>query len=460
MVSTQTKCRRACDSSANRSEKLDTVDYRRRDRNLAWGLTWLAYATYYTGRKGFSVAKKSIHDQLGVSESMLGAIDTAYLAAYAGGQFVNGFLGDRIGARRLVGFGMLLSSGLCAAMGSVSSAVLFLVLFGANGYAQSTGWPGTTRAMAEWTTRKNRGTVMAFWATCYQVGGIAASWLAGWLLGTYGWRSAFFGPAVVLAAVALLVLVLLRAGPGDGETPESREPRPAPPEAVREDHEPDRSGPEDDPGETSLTELRRQAQRRVLRSRTLWCYGASYFFIKFIRYTLLFWLPFYLSKQLGYAEDHAAYVSTAFEAGGIAGVIVVGILSDRLRAYPRSALAAVVLVGLSIALLAYSQLSAWGVVANVACLALVGAALFGPDSLICGAAAQDAGGPHAASMATGFVNGLGSLGAILEGVLVPVIATQFGWGALVPALVALGLLAAVALLPTVRRAEAETRLQI
>ena len=27
----------------------------RRDRYAAWGLTWLAYASYYFGRKGFSV---------------------------------------------------------------------------------------------------------------------------------------------------------------------------------------------------------------------------------------------------------------------------------------------------------------------------------------------------------------------------------------------------------------------
>ena len=61
-------------------------------------LTWLTYATYYTGRKGFSVAKKAIHDHLGVSVAALGLIDTAYLAAYAIGQFVSGTLGDRIGA--------------------------------------------------------------------------------------------------------------------------------------------------------------------------------------------------------------------------------------------------------------------------------------------------------------------------------------------------------------------------
>ena len=82
----------------------------KRHRNIAWGLTWLAYATYYMGRKGFSVAKKPIEEGLGISREALGAIDTAYLAAYAAGQFINGLLGDQVGARRLVGVGMLLSA--------------------------------------------------------------------------------------------------------------------------------------------------------------------------------------------------------------------------------------------------------------------------------------------------------------------------------------------------------------
>ena len=119
------------------------MDHRR--RNLVWGVTWLAYATYYLGRKGFSAAKHSLKSAGLLSEQALGHIDTAYLGAYAVGQFVSGFLGDRVGARRLVGYGMLLSSAACLAFGSVSSALLFGVLFTINGLAQATGWPGTTR---------------------------------------------------------------------------------------------------------------------------------------------------------------------------------------------------------------------------------------------------------------------------------------------------------------------------
>ncbi|HEX6278208.1 MAG TPA: MFS transporter, partial [Polyangiaceae bacterium] len=77
----------------------------RRKQLLAFALMWLSYATYYLGRRGFGVVKKPLHDALGVSEIALGRIDTVYLTAYSAGQFLSGFIGDRLGARRLVGYG-------------------------------------------------------------------------------------------------------------------------------------------------------------------------------------------------------------------------------------------------------------------------------------------------------------------------------------------------------------------
>jgi predicted MFS family arabinose efflux permease len=104
--------------------------------------------------------------------------------------------------------------------------------------------------------------------------------------------------------VALLVLWLVRPGPTPvTATPVSRE---------------------EDASE------RRRAQRAVLKDPVLWSYAASYFFIKFTRYALALWLPFYLQEQLGYAVDKANNVAAAFEGGGFLGVIALGALSDRL----------------------------------------------------------------------------------------------------------------------------------
>lgn len=396
-----------------------------RDRYVAWGLTWLAYASYYLGRKGFSVAKKSLHDKLAISETTLGVIDTLYLSGYALGQFVSGYLGDRYGARRLVGYGMLFAALCAAGCGSASSALVLAAWFGLNGLAQSTGWPGTTRAMAEWTTPRNRGTVMSFWATCYQAGGIVASVVAAWLLRLYGFRAAFWGPALWLAFIGIVVLLVLRRGPGA-------------------------------PQHHDATERDTPPLLRVVLSPLLVCYGLSYFFIKFIRYALLFWLPYFLAQSRGYAEDVAALVATAFEVGGIVGVIALGTLSDRVRGWSRSALAAASLVGLALALLLYVTLGSTSPGVGILALALIGATLFGPDALISGAAAQDAGGARAAASATGFVNGVGSIGAMLEGLCVPWISQRYGWQAVFPVFVALALAAALALVPTLRRAPVES----
>jgi MFS transporter, OPA family, sugar phosphate sensor protein UhpC len=394
-----------------------------RRRNLVWGVTWLAYASYYLGRKGFSAAKHSLKDAKLLDTGALGAIDTAYLAAYSLGQFASGVLGDRVGARRLVGYGLLASAALCAAFGASSLALLFFVWFTLNGLVQATGWPGTTLAMAEWTTPANRGTVMGLWSTCYQVGPFLAGPLAGMLIHRYGWRGAFHVPAAIMALVALLVLWLVKSGPVPARaTPIS---------------------PERDAAE------RRLAQHAVLRNPVLWSYGASYFFIKFTRYALALWLPFYLQEQLGYAVDKASNVAAAFEGGGFVGVVALGALSDKLS-WGRVRLSAASLLGLALALFAAAKLIGDDTWLNVLLLALVGAFLFAPDSILCGAAAQDAGGRQAVSMATGFVNGVGSTGALLEGLILPPLTRRFGWSALFPGLVGMAVLAALCLLPALR----------
>src|SRR4029079_14370210 len=106
----------------------------------------------------------------------------------------------------------------------------------------------------------------------------------------------------------------------------------------------------------ALVEARQTARRRVLRSGTVWCYGASYFCIKLIRYSLLFWLPYYLVNELGMDKSHAGDFSTSFEIGGVAGTLLLGTLSDRRAKTPRSAFAAASLLGLAGALYLYLQI--------------------------------------------------------------------------------------------------------
>ncbi len=357
-----------------------------------------------------------IRKELGIGETMLATIDTGYLTAYAVGQFVSGIVGDRVGARRLVSFGMLGAALTCAAFGAGTTALALFVAFTLNGFAQSTGWPGTTKGVSEWTPPKLRGVLMGVWCTNYQVGGLAATLFCAWLLGRYGYRSAFFVPAICLAGVALIVAVALRRGPYSAST--------------------------------SPATSRSSFDFALLRNRTLWSYGAAYFFIKLIRYSFLFWLPYYLHTALGFGEVQAGYLSTWFEIGGVVGAVSIGFISDRLAHLARSIVAAASLVGLAAALVAYAWLSPSTLFMQRALLAIVGALLFGPDSLVSAAAAQEAAAPSDAATATGFVNGVGSVGAILQGYVTVGLRQAFGWSAVFYAFVAFALFSAIALTPT------------
>ena len=65
-------------------------------------------------------------------------------------------------------------------------------------------------------------------------------------------------------------------------------------------------------------------------------YGACYFFMKLIRYALLFWLPYYFETVLHYPTTKANDFSNSFEIGGVVGTVVLGLWSDRVPRIPRA----------------------------------------------------------------------------------------------------------------------------
>ena len=397
-------------------------------RARIFSISWLSYFSYYFTRKNYSVVKSS----LGLAADDLKFIDFFYLTAYAVGQFVNGFLGDVIGARRLLGAGMLLSAGLAFVFGAGDGFAIFAIAFGLNGLVQATGWPGNGKLMAAWFSSSERGEVMGLWGTCYQAGGLAATAVATFILVRFGWRWAYIGNALWVAVVAIGVILLVRNHPSD---------------VGFRDPNSDGSGAED---EQERKRKRREAWPKVLKNPMTWFMGANYFCMKLTRYSLLFWLPYYFNQGLGYDKGKAGYMSLSFEAGGVLGVIAAGYAADRLFGRRRVAVAAAMTAGLAGAMWLYGSVGATSAGANFMTMMLVGALLFGPDSLISGAVSQDLGGPHAAALACGLVNGLGSIGAILQSFLTVYVAEVYGWDALFKVFVVLAVVATITLIPFFR----------
>src|SRR6185295_15156262 len=102
-------------------------------------VTWLAYGGFYLTRKAFSVAKNELKkpEVLGLTKGQMSAMDGAYSAGYALGQFVFGTLGDRFGTRRIILLGMMASIVTSALMGWSSTPLWMGVLFALQGIWQS-----------------------------------------------------------------------------------------------------------------------------------------------------------------------------------------------------------------------------------------------------------------------------------------------------------------------------------
>ncbi len=375
----------------------------------AFVLTWVSYATYYLTRKNLAVVKSRLHDELGFSVAQLGSFDTVYLLAYALGQFGSGVLGDRIGPRRLIALGMI-GSALCSCSFGLSSAFLPMFLaFAINGIFQSTGWPGTVKAMQPFFGSAQRGGVMGLWSTNYQVGGLLATALATYLLSRLGWRAAFLLPALWVAGIGLVVYFFLIEKPPASLTSST---------ALKSSHDIARPAP---PIRKDFRIL------ALLREPLLLSIGAAYFGLKLIRYSLLFWLPYYLHHHFRYSESQAGYLSLPFEIGGIIGAIAIGWLSDRCCREHRMRVATPTLFFLSCALFAYQWYGGHSPLWNALLLGSVGFLLFGPDTLISGAVAQEVGGAQATARVAGVINGIGSIGAICSPLLVAWSIEHFGW---------------------------------
>ncbi|MCY1428537.1 phosphoglycerate transporter family protein [compost metagenome] len=244
--------------------------------------------------------------------------------------------------------------------------------------------------------------MLGLWSSCYAFGGLVASPFAGWWAYTYigSWHAAFISSAVVVGLVAVLFFFLQRNKPEDVGLP-AVEP------------EPEMPG-----GAPTLCSVWAPL-REIFRNRTVLVLGLAYFMLKPARYAILLWGPVIVFEQMpSVGKVGAAIVPTAFELAGLLGPILLGLASDKLFGARRMPACVLSLLALTVTLAFFMAAMHTGSVALVVALLFVmGLTLYGPDSMISGAAAIDFGTAKAGATAAGFVNGCGSVGAILGGLL-------------------------------------------
>ncbi|MFZ6049917.1 MFS transporter [Pseudomonas sp. CR3202] len=368
-------------------------------------ITWLAYAAFYFTRKAFSVAKLGIGEDpgFGLEKSVMADLDALYLTAYAIGQFMWGVFADRFGTRVVVLGGLVASALAAIAMGTFATLPIFAACMVVQGLAQSTGWSGLCKNIGAFFATHERGRVLGYWSTCYAFGGLVATPFAGWCAYSlsHSWRMAFIASAVVVLIVAVLFFLLQRNRPQDvGFAPVEAETTP-----ITIDNAP---------------RVRSSGSlRQVLKNTHVLVLGLAYFLLKPARYAILLWGPVIIYERMPeIGKVASSIVPSAFEVAGLAGPILIGLASDKLFGARRMPACVLSLAALTVCLALFvPAMQSGSLYVVVGLLFMMGVTLYGPDSMISGAAAIDFGTSESAGTATGFVNGCGSVGAILGGLL-------------------------------------------
>lgn len=363
--------------------------------------TYGGYAGYYLCRKVFSVVKPVLHDSLSLDYNQLANIWTVFLIAYMLGQFMTTFLGRRFSAKALLVGGLGLSIGVNALFGFTNNYWTFLAFMIFNGFLQATGWPASVGAVAHWIRPGERGLIMGIWSTSQVVGTMIVKGTSGGLLAIAGWQWTFWGASILAFLFWLMLTWRHHDRPEDVGLPPLVEGRPGEGQDIR-----NKQTANDEEGLGMADYL------RVIFHPIVLTMGMAYLGVKFLRYAMDSWIPTFL-VVLGMDASNASFYSAIFDISGVIPAVIAGWALDRIFRGNWAMLSLTAAAGMAIGFFvaAFYPVSPLAVAVS---FGLIGFMIYGPETILSGAASvQVAGEKHGLAVA-GVVNGLGSIGPIIQ----------------------------------------------
>ena len=178
-------------------------------------LCWLVYAVAYLARAGISAGFGQLATHFHTNDTYLGLLGGAFFAAYALGQLINGFLGDRVQPERFIGVSMLGSMGVYGMALLLNNAVVLTILWALNGFFLSMLWGPMLRLLCIRFGQAHKAK-LAMLMGAAPVGGYCMAWL---LLAprmpALGWQAIFVAPLALTAVLLICLFALHCAGMSD-----------------------------------------------------------------------------------------------------------------------------------------------------------------------------------------------------------------------------------------------------
>ncbi|MEO6993852.1 MAG: MFS transporter [Lacunisphaera sp.] len=263
----------------------------------------------YIDRVAISQAAPFISADLKLSASQMGWVFSAFTLAYALFEIPGGYLGDRIGPRKVLLRIVVWWSVFTAATGMAWSWVSLVVtrfLFGAG---EAGCFPNLTKAFNRWLPGAERSRAQGIMWMSARWGGGLTPLLVFYCLQFMSWRTAFMLFGVLGVVWGVFFYRWYRDDP--------------------------RQHPGVNAAEAALLPIGEESAGghldvpwgKMLRSRTVWCLGGQYAALSYVWYFFVTWFPTYLLKERGFDVKQSAWLAcTPLLLGGF-GAMTAGWIS-------------------------------------------------------------------------------------------------------------------------------------
>lgn len=380
---------------------------------LSFGLTYLFF---YNGRQNINLVMTQMAEGLGSSTAALGVVSSSLFWCYAFGQLINGRLGAYFGYKRFMMIGIVASAVINVVISFQTSIPVIAVLWGLNGFFQSTVWANGLGVLNKWWPKDKRGFASGL-ATAFS--GVAQvvtyitillcmDWNPEW-----GWRAAFRYPMVPMVLMLIAFAFFFKEKPEDvGLEPFAE-------------------------ADTEVAERDAALIAKIEEKGYLYPYKVLFSEPKMLllclisaiagigRYGLLTWIPTYFVEEMGLSIKDGIFSSILLPIGQSCAMFFFPLITDKIfkgKREPMLILASVItFMGMLCFPFIKSQLPASIMLFVLGVFAMVTGVIW--------AIAGDIGGRAFSSTVVGILDWAVYMGAAIQAVVFGFVKESFGWSA-------------------------------
>ena len=163
---------------------------------LFWSLFFI-YTINIIGKTSFSTATAALVNEAVLTKTQAGLISGIFWMLYAVGQFIGGFVTNKVSAYTMINITIIGSAVTNLLMAFTEDFVPMLVIWSVSGIVQFGMWPAILKLVSTEIVMEQRAGAMNRLAFCYCLGSILSYMLTTIILTILSWKYIFWGSGVI-----------------------------------------------------------------------------------------------------------------------------------------------------------------------------------------------------------------------------------------------------------------------